>query len=104
MSTTHQAFFGDAEYSFRLTPKLITELEKNTGMGFGLLCNRVFARQFAMSDLSEVIRLALCGGGMAPQRAAELVATYVADRPISEVYPLAEAILEARYFGVPHHG
>lgn len=99
--TPLQTFLGDAEYSFRLTPALIVELEKTCGP-LGLICQRVFNRQFAESDITETIRLALIGGGTNPKRAAELIAAYVADRPLAETYPLANKILERRWFGAPH--
>lgn len=96
---THRQFFGDAERDFRLTPPLILELEAKCEAGIGSLCRRVFAGEFSHSDVTETIRLALIGGGENPQRAAELVAAYAADRPLSEVYPLAVSILEALWFG-----
>lgn len=98
---SHTAFLGDAEYSFRLTPPLINELEKQCGP-LGLICQRVFHRQFAQSDITETIRLALIGGGTNPKRAAELIAAYVAERPLAETYPLANKILERRWFGEPN--
>jgi hypothetical protein len=100
--TPFQAFFGDAEYQFKLTPALIIELEAKCGVGIGALCSRVFARQFAQTDIAETIRLALIGGGTAPKRAAELIATYATDRPLSEIYPLAAKTLERLWFGNPH--
>lgn len=100
--TTHQTFLGDAEYTFRITPPLLLELEKQCGAGIGTICQRVFHRQFAQSDITETIRLALIGGGTAPKRAAELIAAYVADRPLAETYPLAAKILEKLWFGQPH--
>jgi len=99
----HRAFFGDAEYPFRLTAKLTAELEKTTGAGIGALCTRVFNRQFVHSDISETLRLALIGAGMTPERAASLVATYAIDRPLIETYPIATAVLELRWFGHPKH-
>jgi hypothetical protein len=44
----------------------------------------------------------LIGGSTNPKRAAELIAAYVADRPLAETYPLANKILERRWFGAPH--
>ncbi|MEX0408563.1 gene transfer agent family protein [Aquibium sp. LZ166] len=96
---THVAFFGDGERSFALPPELIMELERKTGAGIGLLCRRVFARDFALADLLETIRLALIGGGASPKEAADLIAAYGAPRPISETFPLAAAILETVFFG-----
>jgi hypothetical protein len=101
--TGHRAFFGDAEYDFRVTPTLVIELEHKTGAGIGSLCSRVFAKQFALSDIHETIRLALIGGGTSPERAATLIASYATDRPLSEIYPLAVAILDDLWFGQPHH-
>lgn len=98
----HHAFLGDAEYPFRLTAKMTLELEKTTGVGVGALCTRVFNKQFAHSDISETLRLSLIGAGMAPERAASLVATYAIDRPLIETYPIAVAVLELRWFGKPH--
>jgi hypothetical protein len=99
----HRAFFGDAEYDLRITPSLVIELEHKTGAGIGALCSRVFAKQFAQSDIHETIRLALIGGGTAPERAATLIASYAIDRPLSEVYPLAVSILDDLWFGQPKH-
>ncbi len=99
---SHSAFFGDGDYSFRITPALALELEAKCGAGIGSICNRVFHRQFTQADIVETIRLGLIGGGTAPKRAAELIAAYAADRPLSETYPLAVKILEKLWFGNPH--
>jgi hypothetical protein len=99
----HTAFFGDAEYLFRLTPALVIELEHKTGAGIGALCARIFNRQFAQADIHETIRLSLIGGGLKPERAAALIASYAVDRPLSETYPVAVAILENVWFGQPNH-
>ncbi|WP_375763073.1 gene transfer agent family protein [Bradyrhizobium sp. Pha-3] len=99
--TPYSTFFGDAEHTFQLTPALITELEAKCGP-IGALFHRVNYKQFSQSDLSETIRLALIGGGTAPKRAAELIAAYVADRPIAETLPLAVKILERVWFGAPN--
>jgi hypothetical protein len=99
----HTAFFGDAEYPFRLTPALVIELERKTGAGIGALCARIFNRQFAQADIHETIRLSLIGGGLKPERAAALIASYAVDRPLSETYPVAVAILENVWFGQPNH-
>ena len=102
--TPYTTSFAGTEYTFRLTQPLIKELETACGAGLGTIGARVFARQFMQADINETIRLALIGGGTDPKRAAELIAAYVADRPISETYPLAAKILERLYVGVPHEG
>jgi hypothetical protein len=103
MTAAHTAFFGDAEYPVRLTPALVIELEHKTGAGIGALCIRIFNRQFAQADILETIRLSLIGGGLKPERAATLIASYAVDRPLSETYPVAVAILENVWFGQPKH-
>jgi hypothetical protein len=96
---SYTAFFGDAQRTFKITPVLIIELERTTGVGIGGLCRRLFAREFSHADILETIRIALIGGGEKPETAASLVAAYAADRPLSETYPLAVSILEALWFG-----
>lgn len=100
-ATTHRAFFGDAEYAFRLTPALIIELERLTGMGIGGFCQRLFAMDFRHADMLTTIRLALIGGGMAHAEADRLVNTYAADFPIMNAYPLAVDILDRLWSGPP---
>jgi hypothetical protein len=100
--TPHVAFFGDGDHSFCLTAALVIELERKTGSGIGALCTRIFNRQFTQSDLQETIRCALVGAGTDPKRAAELIAAYAVDRPISEIYPIAVAVLEALWLGFPN--
>jgi len=96
---THKAFFGDAEYELRLTPILIAELERSTGCGIGGLCQRVFNNVFEYRDISEVIRLALVGGGTDPKKAADLVNTYVPSRPLIYAHALAVDVLQIVWFG-----
>lgn len=99
--TTYTTFFGDQEYTFKLTPALIRELETKRG-AFGALCNRVWSRNHAVDDIADTIRLALIGGGTPPKRAHELVAAYVDGRPLIEAYELAARILERTSFGNPN--
>ena len=96
------AFFGDGEHPFKLTAALIIELEGKCGAGIGTIAARVFAKQFTQADITETIRLAAIGGGMAPKRAAEMIAAYVADQPLMASWPLASKILEHVWFGEPH--
>lgn len=96
---THRAFFGDAEYELRLTPLLISELERNTGCGIGALCQRLFNSQCEHRDITETIRLSLIGGGTAPEKAATLVQTYVPAQPLIYSHMLTVNILERHWFG-----
>jgi hypothetical protein len=99
-SPAYRVFFGDAEREFILTPPLILELERKTGVGVGGLSKRLFAGDFRYSEIMEVIRLGLIGGGEQPKRAAELVDAYAASRPLAETFPLAVSILETAFFGI----
>jgi hypothetical protein len=98
---SYTAFFGDGEHIFKLTKPMIEELEKKCGP-VGALSNRMFARSFNQFDLSEIIRLALVGGGVSPKRAHELIVAYVDSRPLIETYELAAKIIERTLFGNPH--
>lgn len=95
----HRQFFGDAERDFLLTPPLILELERKTRTGIGALSRRVFSSDFRHADILEIVRLALIGGGTAPEEAASLIAAYAAPAPVMSIYPLAVAILEILMFG-----
>lgn len=99
---SYTAFFGDGEHTFHLTKPMIHELEKQCGP-IGALSNRMFARSFSQTDLSETIRLALIGGGgTTPKRAHELIVAYVDGRPLAETFELAAKILERTLFGNPN--
>lgn len=95
----HTAFFGDGEHTFALTDDMITELERIADLGIGALYLRCVNMQFKISDLVEVIRLGLIGGGASPKQAARLTDTYGRNRPIDELYPLVVDVLDARWGG-----
>lgn len=92
-----EQFFGDATHTFALTDPMILELERLTDTGIGALYLRAVNMSFTLTDLVEIIRLGLIGGGMAPEQAKTLTTTYGTNRPISETYPLAMDILDARW-------
>lgn len=97
--TTITRFFGDADHEFGFTTATILELERVTGTGIGALCARIFAGQFGLAEIQNVIRLAMIGAGGDPNSASDLVAAYVGIRPLEESFELAVAILEHLYFG-----
>jgi hypothetical protein len=97
--TAFKGYFGDGEHVFELTPPMIEELERKTGVGVGIVVNRVSAMLFSFADLIEIIRLGLIGGGMAPVDAQRMVDTYAKGRPISEFYPLATGAIQKLMFG-----
>ncbi|WP_127595949.1 gene transfer agent family protein [Nitratireductor alexandrii] len=96
---THVAFFGDGERPFALPLNETRQLERATGHGIGRLCKIVFAREFAIADLTETIRWALIGGGASPKEAADLIAAYADNRPIAELLTVVVPILESAFFG-----
>ena len=97
----HNAYFGDGDRAFALTTDMILELERKTGVGIGTVYSKLASAQFHYSDLMEVIRLGLIGGGTSPAEAQILVDTYAKPRPIDETFPLALDILDARWSGKP---
>ena len=92
-------FLGDAERAFALTDAMIVELERLRGVGIGVLYQRAVAMQFSLEDLNQTIRLALIGADTNPADAARLTETWATNRPLSETYPLAMDILDARWNG-----
>ena len=80
---------------------MVRELERLRGVGIGTLTNRIVAREFFADDLTEVIRLALVGGGTSPQEAKALIDAYAISRPIFESHALTLEILNALWSGKP---
>lgn len=96
----HTAFFGDSEKTFAFpTRELIAELEAKTGHGLGAIHDRFRFGRFSLSDIEQVIRLGLIGGGAAPVEAARLVATYLVGRPWRENMDLAGDIIAVLFYG-----
>ncbi|PJF10781.1 gene transfer agent family protein [Pseudorhodobacter sp. MZDSW-24AT] len=96
---THRAFFGDGEHAFTLTDPMLAELERLTGLGVGALYLQLVNMAYPATILIEIIRLGLIGAGTTPETAKRLCATYAANRPLSETFPLAFEIMEARWSG-----
>jgi hypothetical protein len=96
----HRAFFGDGEKTFAFpTRDLIQELERKTGHGVGALFRRFSTSDYALSDVFEVLRLGLVGGGMSPVEADKLVNVYGLSRPLREIADVSSAVLAALFFG-----
>ncbi|MEW9615457.1 gene transfer agent family protein [Shinella sp. S4-D37] len=96
----HTAFFGDGEKTFAFpTLDLIRELEAKTGHGIGAIHDCFRFGRFSLSDIEQVIRLGLIGGGTAPADAARLVSTYLVGRPWRENMDLAGDIIAALFYG-----
>ncbi|PLU53429.1 gene transfer agent family protein [Sinorhizobium medicae] len=96
----HKAFFGDGEKTFAFpTRELVEELEAKTGHGIGALFRRFRTQDFSLSDVFEVIRLGLIGGGTTPAEAARLVSVYGVGRPMAESFAVADSTITALFFG-----
>lgn len=96
---THRAFFGDGEHAFTLTDPMLGELERLTGLGVGAMYFQMINMAYPATILREIIRLGLIGGGTTPEEAKRLCDTYAANRPLSETFPLAFEIMQARWAG-----
>lgn len=96
----HTAFFGDGEKTFAFpTRELIEELERKTGHGVGALFRRFRTSDYAFSEVLQVLRLGLIGGGTVPTEADQLVAIYGIGRPLGEVFAVADGVIAALFFG-----
>lgn len=116
--------FGDGRYRFGLTVKGIEEIQNKCDAGIGAVFRRVTAgvyqldgqvianpneAEFALNDIVETIRQGLIGGNCGwvdgrevtvnPMLANNLINLYVSDRPLTEGWTLAAAILLARMIG-----
>ena len=80
---------------------MILELERKIGLGIGALYWRFMRQDFHFTDMVEIIRTGLIGGGTSPAEAQTLVDIYAKPRPIMEILPLAFGILNARWNGTP---
>lgn len=96
---TVELAFGDGEYSFRLGLAEIEELEAKRDAALFTIARRLdpSRRDARLADITEVIRLGLIGGGMAPVAALALVRRYVDERPIDESRDVAFSIALAGF-------
>ncbi len=78
--------WGDGEQSFRLGLGEIEELERKCDLSLFELKDRLARgdRRARVGYITEVIRIALIGGGKSPMDALALVRRYVDERPLDE--------------------
>jgi hypothetical protein len=93
--------WADGTHTFRLAWAQLIELQEKTDCGPYVVLNRLYANQWRVEDISNVIRLGLIGGGMPPVEALKKVRAYVEDRPPLENVLYAQAILAAGLQGAP---
>jgi hypothetical protein len=89
--------WGDGTFTFRLALDQIDELERKRDLSLFEIARRLdpARRDARLSDISEVLRLGLIGGGMKPVDALAKVRKYVDERPIDENRDAAYAVVLA---------
>ncbi|MDP9837602.1 hypothetical protein J2T09_002354 [Neorhizobium huautlense] len=93
--------WGDGDFKFRLGWGELEELQEKTDAGPYVVLQRLHAGTWRVQDISNVIRMGLIGGGMAPDQAVKKVRYYVEQRPPMENVPHAIAVLSAGLMGAP---
>lgn len=84
--------WADGTHTFRLGLAEIEELERKRDKGIFQITQQLQDRTCRLSDISEVLRIGLVGGGMQPVDALALVRRYVDERPIEESRDVAYAV------------
>lgn len=107
--------WADGEYPFALLGREIEELESvsrnpatgKNGIGVCAVWRRLMSGDWYWSDVVNVVRLGLIGGGMGAVEAKRLVDFYVGEVPISSMAPnpnsplsVAQAVMAAAMVGV----
>ncbi len=93
--------WGDGTYVFRLAWGELRALQEACDAGPFVIRTRLLTHTWRVDDISHTIRLGLIGGGMKPDKALQLVRTYVESRPPLENVPLAAAVLGVAIEGAP---
>ncbi|OLP44648.1 gene transfer agent family protein [Rhizobium oryziradicis] len=84
--------WADGEYTFRLPLKQLEELEQRFDRSIFVITDRMATRTATSSEIREVLRLGLIGGGAKPADALPLVRKYVDERPLDENRDTAHVI------------
>lgn len=85
---------------FRLTVGGILELEQKCAAPFGTVFARVNSGDYHVTDLLQVVRLGLIGGGLSPRDAAAAMEMHAFPaRPLAELHTVARIVLAAAVVG-----
>lgn len=76
--------FGDGEYPFLLTPSTLQALEDARDCGAFMIYTKLSHGSWKTQDVREVLRSALIGGGLPPEKTDHLIRFYVDARPAWE--------------------
>ncbi len=93
--------WADGTYAFRLAWGELEKLQESCDAGPYVILARLNDGSWRVGDISNVIRLGLIGGGLAPVEALHKVREYVEKRPPVENLMFAQAILSAGLIGAP---
>lgn len=91
--------FADGDYVFRLAWGDLAKLQESRDAGPYVILTRLQTYEWHVEDISEVIRLGLIGGGLAPVKALQLTRSYVEARPPIENLPTAILVLGTAVIG-----
>ena len=91
--------WADGTHTFRLAWKQIIMLQEACDAGAFVILERLSNRHCRIEEISHTIRLALIGGGAAPEAALKLVQDYVEQRPPAENVVFARGLLGLACYG-----
>lgn len=84
--------WADGDYTFRLTLSGLEEIENKFDKSIFVIVSDLGERKARSSEILEVLRVGLIGGGMAPVDALAKVRLYVDQRPLDENRDTAYAV------------
>ncbi|WP_413709376.1 gene transfer agent family protein [Rhizobium sp. Rhizsp82] len=94
-----ERIFGDGKYKFHIGYDEAVEWERKRRKGLYPTMVALLAGDWQVADVTEVVRVAMIGGGSDPVEAFEISDRYVRQRPLIESMQLAIDVLELAYFG-----
>lgn len=93
--------WADGRYTFRLAWAELEQLQEACDAGPYVILNRLIDGSWRVADISNVIRLGLIGGGMAPLVALKKIRSYVEGFAPMKNLLIAQAVLSAAVVGAP---
>lgn len=84
--------WADDTYTFRLGLKEIEAIEARFDKSIFVIAENLHIRTAKLSEIYQIIREGLVGGGSAPADALALVRRYVDERPLDESRDVAYAV------------
>ena len=91
--------FADGQFLFRLPMEWMKELEEKCGAGFGVILQRILYQQHSATEIYEIVRCGLIGGGMPATEAKTKCDRYIIGQPVEDALTLATAIICGAAYG-----